>query len=171
MTDFVWDVLDLADERGYKVFLFGGKPDILCQAKKKIDLKYPNLNIVGAYSPPFGFEKDAGQTEYANRCIEQAKPDILLVFLGCPKQEKFIYHNRNQYKAIVSITMGGCVDFIAGSVKRAPKWMQKAGLEWFYRFIQEPGRLFKRYFIEDMKIFGMVKRYKKESNESFDQTK
>lgn len=161
MTDFVWDVMDLASEKGYKVFLFGGKPDVLHKAKETIKERYPKLYIVGSYSPPFGFEKVPEQTAYANKMIKQTSPDILLVFLGCPKQEKFIAENKDKYQASVSITMGGCVDFIAGRVKRAPGWMQKAGLEWFYRFIQEPGRLFHRYFIDDMQIFRIARKYKK----------
>ena len=84
---------------------------------------------------------------------------ILIVFLGCPKQEKFIASNKEKYCVPVSITMGGCVDFIAGGVKRAPQWMQERGLEWFYRFIQEPKRLFKRYFLDDIRIFWLVKKY------------
>ena len=161
MTDFVWDVMDLADEKGYKVFLFGGKEDALEKATTKIKEKYRNLNIVDSYSPPFGFEKDKEQLDEANLRIKKSRADILIVFLGCPKQEKFIAKNKDKYQVPISITMGGCVDFIAGCVKRAPLWMQNAGLEWFYRFLQEPKRMFKRYFVEDIKIFGLVKKYKK----------
>jgi len=161
MTDFVWDVMDLADEKGYKVFLFGGKEDVLEKAAGKIKEKYPKLNIVDSYSPPFGFENNEEQLKAANTRIRESGADILIVFLGCPKQEKFIAKNKDIYQIPISITMGGCVDFIAGGVKRAPMWMQKAGLEWFYRFLQEPRRMFKRYFIDDIRIFGLVRKYKK----------
>lgn len=160
MTDFVWDVFDLAIEKEYKVFLFGGKNDILTRATENIKKKYPSLMIVDSYSPPFGFEKNKEQLQQANERIKNSKADILIVFLGCPKQEKFIYNNKDIYQIPVSITMGGCVDFIAGRVKRAPLWMQKAGLEWFYRFVQEPGRMFKRYFWDDIKIFKLALRTK-----------
>ena len=160
MTDFVWDVLDLAQEKGYKIFLFGGKEDVLNAATKKINEKYPFINIVDSYSPPFGFEKDTKEIESINERIKKSCADILIVFLGCPKQEKFIAQNKDKYCVPISITMGGCVDFIAGGVKRAPKWMQNAGLEWFYRFLQEPKRMFKRYFIDDMRIFGLARKYK-----------
>ena len=133
MTDFVWDVMDLADEKGYKVFLFGGKEDVLERATERIKAKYPKLNIVDSYSPPFGFEKNKEQLHICNVRIRESKTDILIVFLGCPKQEKFIYKNKDKYQVPISITMGGCVDFIAGDVKRAPQWMQDKGLEWFYR--------------------------------------
>lgn len=161
MTDFVWDVMDLADEKGYKVFLFGGKEDVLENATEKVREKYPKLNIVDSYSPPFGFEKNTEQLKTANERIRESGADILIVFLGCPKQEKFIAKNKDNYQVPISITMGGCVDFIAGGVKRAPQWMQDAGLEWFYRFLQEPKRMFKRYFVDDIRIFGLVKSYKK----------
>lgn len=160
MTDFVWDVCDLADEKGYKLFFFGGKEDVLEKAIKVIREKHPTLNIVDYYSPPLGFEKDEVQLGVANERIRNSKADILIVFLGCPKQEKFIAGNKDQYQIPISITMGGCVDFIAGNVKRAPKWMQDKGLEWFYRFLQEPRRMYKRYFIDDVRIFGLTRKYR-----------
>ncbi|ODR35300.1 acetyl-mannosamine transferase [Eisenbergiella tayi] len=161
MTDFVWDVLDLAIEKNYKVFLFGGKEQTLKTATKNIKVKYPNLQIVDSYSPPFGFEKNSEQLRVANERIQNSGADILIVFLGCPKQEKFIYKNKDKYNIPISITMGGCVDYIAGGVNRAPKWMQEVGLEWFFRFLQEPKRMFRRYFVDDMRIFKMALKYKK----------
>lgn len=163
MTDFVWDVFDLAIERKYKVFLFGGKEDVLSRATDNIKKKLPELNIVDSYSPPFGFEKNEIMLAEANRRIKDSNADILIVFLGCPKQEKFIYHNKDKYQVPISITMGGCVDFIAGGVKRAPLWMQNIGLEWFYRFMQEPKRMFRRYFIDDIRIFKLASEYKNKS--------
>lgn len=161
MTDFVWDVFDLAIEKGYKVFLFGGKEGVLTKATDNIKKKVPGLQIVDSYSPPFGFENNEEQLREANERIKNSGADILIVFLGCPKQEKFIAANKDKYQIPISITMGGCVDFIAGGVKRAPMWMQKAGLEWFFRFLQEPKRMFRRYFIDDMRIFGLAKKLKK----------
>ena len=120
MTDFVWDVFDLAIKKDYRVFLFGGKEDVLFKATENIKKRLPELNIVDSYSPPFGFEKNEEMLEEANRRIKASDADILIVFLGCPKQEKFIYQNKDKYQVPISITMGGCVDFIAGKVKRAP---------------------------------------------------
>lgn len=162
MTDFIWDVCDLANNKGYKIFLFGGKSEVLKKAKERIEERYPELKIVDSYSPPFGFEEDEAQLEEANKRIANSGADILIVFLGCPKQEKFIYKNKDKYKVTLSFTMGGCVDFLAGEVKRAPLWVQKVGLEWFYRFIQEPRRMFKRYFIDDMRIFSLAKKFKRD---------
>ena len=164
MTDFVWDVFDLAIEKDYKVFLFGGKEDVLFKATENIKKRLPELNIVDSYSPPFGFEKNEEMLEEANRRIKASDADILIVFLGCPKQEKFIYQNKDKYQVPISITMGGCVDFIAGKVKRAPLWMQNIGLEWFYRFLQEPKRMFRRYFVDDIRIFELARKYQKHNS-------
>ena len=162
MTDFVWDVFDLAIKKDYRVFLFGGKEDVLFKATENIKKRLPELNIVDSYSPPFGFEKNEEMLEEANRRIKASDADILIVFLGCPKQEKFIYQNKDKYQ--VPITMGGCVDFIAGKVKRAPLWMQNIGLEWFYRFLQEPKRMFRRYFVDDIRIFELARKYQKHNS-------
>ena len=164
MTDFVWDVFDLAIKKDYKVFLFGGKEDVLFKATENIKKRLPELNIVDSYSPPFGFEKNEEMLEEANRRIKASDADILIVFLGCPKQEKFIYQNKDKYQVPISITMGGCVDFIAGKVKRAPLWMQNIGLEWFYRFLQEPKRMFRRYFVDDIRIFELARKYQKHNS-------
>ena len=160
MTDFVWDVCDLAVEKNYRIFLFGGKEDVLEKGKKRILKKYPNLNICGHYSPPLGFENNPVELEKSLDLISESKADILIVFLGCPKQERFIAKYKDEYQVPVSITMGGCIDFIGADIKRAPMWMQKSGLEWFFRFAQEPKRLFKRYFVDDMQIFPLVLKYK-----------
>lgn len=164
MTDFVWDVFDLAIKKDYKVFLFGGKEDVLFKATENIKKRLPELNIVDSYSPPFGFEKNEEMLEEANRRIKASDADILIVFLGCPKQEKFIYQNKDKYQVPISITMGGCVDFMAGKVKRAPIWMQNIGLEWFYRFLQEPKRMFRRYFVDDIRIFELARKYQKHNS-------
>lgn len=161
MTDFVWDVFDLAIEKNYKVFLFGGKEEVLAKATENIRNKLPQLKIVDSFSPPFGFENNPEQLSEANNRIKNSGADILIVFLGCPKQEKFIAKNKDIYQIPMSITMGGCVDFMAGEVKRAPLWMQNAGLEWLFRFLQEPKRMFRRYFIDDIRIFGLAYKAKK----------
>ena len=144
----------------YSIFIIGGKDGIAEQAKMELEKKYSNINIVGTYAPPIGFEKDDKELEKINKMISKKKPDLLFACLGCPKQEKWIYENISKYDAKVSICAGATVDFLAGNVKRAPKWMSDHGLEWFYRFLQEPKRLFKRYFIDDVKILKLIKKYK-----------
>ena len=160
-SDLVPLLCEVAAQKGYKIFIIGGKDGVAMQAKKKLENKYPKIQIVGVYAPPFGFEKDENEINHINKMISMAKPDLLIVCLGCPKQEKWIYANIEKYDAKVSVCAGASVDFLAGNVKRAPRWMSEHGLEWFYRFLQEPKRMFKRYFIDDLKIFKLIKKYGK----------
>ena len=159
-SDLVPQLCKTAAEKGYTVFILGGKDGVALQAKAKLEKDFPGIRIVGAYAPPFGFEKNEEELAKTNALISAAKPDLLIACLGCPKQEKFIYENIDKYDARVSVCAGATVDFLAGNVKRAPKWMSDHGLEWFYRFTQEPGRLFKRYFVDDVKILKLVFKYK-----------
>lgn len=158
-SDLVPKLCELSDKNGYTIFILGGKDGIAEQAKKRLESQYKNIKIVGVYSPKFGFENDKKELTKINSEINKKKPDLLFVCLGCPKQEKWIYNHINEYNAKVSICAGATVDFLAGNMKRAPKWMSNCGLEWFYRFLQEPKRLFKRYFIDDIKILKLLRKY------------
>lgn len=160
-SDLIPLLCKTAADKGYTMFFLGGMDGIAEQAKKKVKEIYPSIKIVGTYAPPFGFEKNVEEIEIINTNISTAKPDILVACFGCPKQEKFIYENYLQYDAKVSICAGATVDFLAGSVKRSPKWMSDNGLEWFYRFLQEPKRMFKRYFIDDIQIISLIYKYRK----------
>lgn len=160
-SDLVPQLCKTAAEKGYTLFILGGKDGVAQQAKEKLEEIYPGIRIVGTYAPPLGFEKDEAKLTETNTIISQAAPDLLIACLGCPKQEKFIYENIGKYNAKVSVCAGATVDFLAGNVKRAPQWMSDHGLEWLYRFFQEPKRLFKRYFIDDMKILRLVRKYRK----------
>lgn len=160
-SDLVPLLCETAAEKGYTIFILGGKDGIADQAKAKLEKDMAGIRIVGTYAPPFGFEKDAEELEKINRMITEVHPDLLIACFGCPKQEKWIYENYQKYDATVSVCAGATVDFLAGNVKRAPKWMSDHGLEWFYRFTQEPQRLFKRYFVDDMKILKLIWRYRK----------
>lgn len=159
-SDLVPSLCEIAAENGYTLYILGGADGIAEKAKKKLEENLPGIKIVGTYAPPFGFEKDEKEIEKINSMISEAHPDLLITCFGCPKQEKFIYQNIEKYDAKVSICAGATVDFLAGNVKRAPKWMSDHGLEWFYRFLQEPKRMFKRYFIDDVKILGLVWKYR-----------
>ena len=152
---------EVAAQKGYKAFIIGGKDGIADKAKQRLIEKHPEITIVGTYAPPLGFEKDQTELDKINQMISEAHPDLLIACFGCPKQEKWIYENIAKYEAKVSICAGATVDFLAGNVKRAPQWMSEHGLEWFYRFLQEPTRLFKRYFIDDVKILRLIWKYRK----------
>ena len=156
-SDLVPLLCEVAAEKGYKIFIIGGKDGIAEQAKEKLENRLPKIKIVGTYAPPFGFEKNESELDKINQMISEAHPDLLIACFGCPKQEK--------YNAKVSVCAGATVDFLAGNVKRAPRWMSDHGLEWFYRFTQEPKRMFKRYFVDDTKIVKLIFKYAKKGEE------
>ena len=106
------------------------------------------------------YASDPTEIEKMNQIIRAAGPDILIMCLGCPKQEKYIAANREKYGAGLSVCAGATIDFLSGNVRRCPPWMSRHGLEWFYRFLQEPKRLFKRYFIDDMQIARLIWKYR-----------
>ncbi len=159
-SDLVPRLCEISAKKGYTMFILGGMDGIAEKAKKRLEKKLPGIKIVGTYAPPFGFEKDEQELAKINNMISEAHPELLITCFGCPKQEKFIYNNIDKYDAKVSVCAGATVDFLAGNVKRAPKWMSEHGLEWFYRFLQEPKRMFKRYFVDDVKILGLVWKYR-----------
>lgn len=159
-SDLVPNLCEVAAKKGYTIFILGGKEGIANKAKIRLEQQLPGIKIVGTYAPPMGFEKNQKELDKINSKISNVHPDILITCFGCPKQEKFIYNNIGKYDAKVSICAGATVDFLAGNVSRAPKWMSEHGLEWFYRFTQEPKRMFKRYFIDDVKILGLVWKYR-----------
>ena len=159
-SDLVPLLCKRAAENGYSLFIIGGKEGIAEKAKQNLERDLPGIRIVGTYAPPFGFEKDAKELNRINRMISDVHPDLLVACFGCPKQEKWIYENISKYDAKVSVCAGATVDFLAGNVNRAPRWMSEHGLEWFYRFLQEPKRMFKRYFVDDVKIIGLIKKYR-----------
>ena len=160
-SDLVPELCKVAAERGYSVFIIGGAEGVAEKAKENLERDLPGIKIVGTYSPPFGFEKDEIELQKINTVISDSHPDLVIVCFGCPKQEKWIYENYMKYEGIVSICAGATVDFLAGNVNRAPEWMSDHGLEWLYRFLQEPKRLFRRYFVDDVKILGLVWKYRK----------
>lgn len=163
-SDLVPRLMKRASQKGYSVFIIGGKEGIAEKAGKNLKRRHSGIRIVGTYAPPFGFEKDEEELDKINSMISAAHPDLLIACFGCPKQEKWIYENYMKYDAGVSICAGATVDFLAGNVRRAPRWMSNHGLEWFYRFMQEPKRMFKRYFIDDTKILGLMLKYRKNRN-------
>lgn len=145
-ADLVPALAERAARNGYSIYLLGGAPGVAQNAAQILQTRYPGLNIVGVFSPPVSsiLEMD----ENIAQRIRQAKPDILLVAFGNPKQEKWINMHARTLAVPVMIGVGGTLDFIAGVTKRAPKWMQKTGMEWVFRLAQEPRRLWKRYVVD-----------------------
>ena len=137
-------LLALAEEKGWKVFFLGGTEQSVAAAAAKSRARHPKLRLVGAYSPPFQPLLEMNRAEILRR-LREAKPDILLVAFGCPKQEKWISMNYQEAGVPFTVGVGATIDFLAGTFKRAPVWMQKSGTEWVFRMLQEPRRLVRRY--------------------------
>jgi N-acetylglucosaminyldiphosphoundecaprenol N-acetyl-beta-D-mannosaminyltransferase len=146
-SDLVPLLLDLAQENGHRVFFLGGRDEVVAIAEEKIKERWPKLQIAGMYSPPFA---PMDKMDHAGICerIRDSKADILFVSFGCPKQEKWLALNFRDAGVPVAIGVGATIDFLAGAVKRAPVWMRKTGLEWFFRVAQEPKRLAHRYWTD-----------------------
>ncbi|MDO9582610.1 MAG: WecB/TagA/CpsF family glycosyltransferase [Desulfomicrobium sp.] len=141
--DLMWRVLSAAETQGVRVFFYGATEKSLQRLCRNVRDAFPNLPIAGSYSPPFRVLTEAEQSEEVER-INAAEAQVVFVGLGCPKQEVWMHHNKGRIKAVM-LGVGAAFDFHAGMLKRAPLWFQNSGLEWFYRLIQEPRRLFFRY--------------------------
>ena len=135
-------LLALAEQNDWKVFFLGGTEKSVATAAEKTRGKHPQLQLVGAYSPPFKPLLEMDHEDILRR-IRKAKPDILLVAFGCPKQEKWISMNYRVAGVPFCVGVGATIDFLAGTFKRAPVWMQRTGTEWIFRMLQEPQRLVK----------------------------
>lgn len=134
-------IIERAAEKGYKLYLLGTKEDILLKAVGNLRQEYPTLNIVGWHNGYFSAEEEPRIVEE----IAEAKPDILFIGMTSPLKERFMERNLPKLGVPVCMGVGGGVDVVAGVYKLAPGWMRKAGVEWLYRLIQEPRRMWKRY--------------------------
>jgi N-acetylglucosaminyldiphosphoundecaprenol N-acetyl-beta-D-mannosaminyltransferase len=146
-TDLFEQLCAVAATQELKVFLLGGRPGAADTAKEILAERHQDLEIVGTYCPPYGFESQPGELALINAKIKAANPDLLFVGLGAPKQEKWIAANYQELAVPISVGIGVSFELVANMVSRAPVWMQKTGLEWLFRLIVEPGRLWKRYII------------------------
>jgi len=142
-ADMVPALAERAAQKGYSIYFLGAAPGVAEKAANILQQQYPGLKIAGIASPSAEAVRKGDPAIIA--ACKAAKPDILLVAFGNPKQEKWIYAHAHALGIPVMIGVGGTFDLIAGVTKRAPQWMQKSGLEWSYRLLQQPGRLWKRY--------------------------
>lgn len=144
-----------------KIFLFGAAPGVADKALKIINEKVGREIIVGACSPSFGFEKNETECENIIDIISNTEANVLVVGVGAPKQEKWIYKYKDRLSNInVFLAIGATIDFEAGNIKRAPKIFQKLAIEWLYRLIKEPRRLWRRYIVEDLPFFYLIAKLK-----------
>jgi len=145
-------LIRVAAEKKYRVFFLGATPASAQQAVVRMQAAHPGLIIAGHYSPPFNSLLELNHDEIRRRILE-AKPDLLFVAFGCPKAEKWMAMHYRSLGVPVAAGVGATIDFLAGQVRRAPRWMQRSGTEWLFRLAQEPRRLAGRY-TKDMFIFG-----------------
>lgn len=143
-SDFIPALFHSA-KRPVRVFLLGAAPGVGEQAAKRIEAQWPNVSVVGTYSPPIGFDQRADENERAIHVLRAVPHDLLLVGLGAPKQELWVAKHRHELPAKVAVCAGATIDFLAGHRRRSPVWMRNVGLEWFHRMCSEPRRLAGRY--------------------------
>jgi len=145
-----------ASERGQSVFLMGGEPGVAAKAAEVLKRRFPELKVAGTSSPRVGFENNREKNNAVIEELRRAKPDILFVGLGAPKQEKWIADNLPKTDIPVALGIGGTFDIISGKTRESPGWMTNVGLEWLFRLTREPGRLWKRYLVRDPKFFWKI---------------
>jgi N-acetylglucosaminyldiphosphoundecaprenol N-acetyl-beta-D-mannosaminyltransferase len=146
----------MAARRGYTCYFMGGGAGIAGRLAEALRRRYPGLRVVGAYSPPYHEEFPPEVNARIVGRINAVKPDILWVGLGAPKQDRWIADNLERLSVRVAIGVGAAFEMYGGTAGRAPLWMQRTGLEWFFRFLREPRRLFRRYFIEGPPFLPLV---------------
>lgn len=157
-TDMLPLLCELALKHHFSLYLLGAKPGVAAKMKQKLEKKYQGLQIVGEQHGYF--DRNTAQEQNIIKAINQSQADILLVAFGVPSQEKWIHNHRKHLSPKIIMGVGGQFDFYSGNIPRAPIWLRKRGLEWTYRFYQEPRRLFKRYIIGNPLFIYRVYKWK-----------
>jgi N-acetylglucosaminyldiphosphoundecaprenol N-acetyl-beta-D-mannosaminyltransferase len=152
--DLMFRLLELAQERGYRVFVLGARQEVLESAAARLAERYPRLVLAGLHHGYFADEEAAEVCEV----VRAAEPQILLVAMSSPRKEYWLAEHAAELGVPFAMGVGGSIDVVAGLTKRAPSWMQRFGLEWFYRFVQEPRRLGPRYLRTNARFVGLLAR-------------
>jgi N-acetylglucosaminyldiphosphoundecaprenol N-acetyl-beta-D-mannosaminyltransferase len=157
-SDLIGPLLKLGAEKRWRIYLLGGREGAAARAAERLRRDTPGIIIVG--TDPRHVDIDRAEASHGDliASLEEARPDLILVALGCPKQEILIHCIADAVRPAVCIGVGAGLDFLAGAVPRAPRWMSGAGLEWLYRLAREPRRLWRRYLIRDPKFFLILLR-------------
>jgi N-acetylglucosaminyldiphosphoundecaprenol N-acetyl-beta-D-mannosaminyltransferase len=157
-SDLMLPVLRAAAKHELKVALFGGSPSASEAAADTIIREVPTVKIVARVCPMYRPQTSTPELVEAFAVVRQASPDIVFIAMGTPNQELFMYEHRDAFGSAVLIGIGAGLDFLAGTKTRAPKWMQRAGVEWLFRLVQEPRRLAHRYLVRDRAFFAIAAR-------------
>lgn len=155
-TDLFENLCAVLAERGWKAFFLGGRPGAALKAAEILKKRFPELIVSGIYCPPYGFENDKNECQKICKVVTDAKPHILFVGLGAPKQEYWMEENYKLLNVPISIGIGGSFELVSGILPRAPKWMQNSGFEWVFRLCNEPQRLWQRYLIGNSFFIWLV---------------
>ncbi|HTN52308.1 MAG TPA: WecB/TagA/CpsF family glycosyltransferase [Anaeromyxobacter sp.] len=161
-SDLVLPLMDLAAARGWRVFLLGAGPGVGEAAAGRLRLER-RVNVVGTAAPRISLEPGAiDESEAAILSLRAADPQLVLVAFGAPKQELWMHRHRDRLAPAVLLGVGASLDFVAGRVRRAPRWVSRAGLEWLWRLLREPRRLWRRYLVEDPRFLAVLWRTMRE---------
>jgi N-acetylglucosaminyldiphosphoundecaprenol N-acetyl-beta-D-mannosaminyltransferase len=152
--DLLPNLLQVMSKQRMPVYFYGGASEMVEQTEQYLKTRFPDLLIAGLYSPPFRAFDESEEMKMTDH-INDTKPSIVFVILGCPKQEKWMAAMKGKINAVM-IGVGGALPVMIGTQKRAPKWMQRSGLEWFFRLYQEPRRLFKRYAVTNSLFIWII---------------
>jgi N-acetylglucosaminyldiphosphoundecaprenol N-acetyl-beta-D-mannosaminyltransferase len=156
-SDLIEPLLREAGRDGWRVFMLGGAPGV-AEAAAEWSRRECGANVVGTASPFIRLDGSPGDLEQGVDEVVSCRPDLLLVAMGAPKQERWIHHNRARLGSAVALGIGASLDFVIGRVKRAPAWVSNAGLEWVYRLAREPRRLSRRYLVKDPRFLAVLAR-------------
>ena len=151
-VDLFESLMERSVSKGWRVFLLGAREEVVSGVKDIYEKRFPGFKLAGYRNGYWKPEEEAAVVQQ----IKEAEADLLFVAISSPKKEHFLGRYQSEMKIPFAMGVGGTFDVAVGKVKRAPVWMQKTGFEWFYRFLQEPTRMFKRYFIDDMAFFGLL---------------
>ncbi len=163
--DFMSNLCKRSASKGYRHFFYGGKPGVAEQLRDELQRKYPGLQVVGVYTPPFRPLNEAEEQALRTQ-LETAKADVLWCGLSTPKQERFISQYRGKLPVTLMVGVGAAFDFLSGNAKDAPDWIKRSGLQWLHRMLHEPKRLARRYLASNPRFLWLtllqltgVKRY------------
>ncbi|MFR5192997.1 MAG: WecB/TagA/CpsF family glycosyltransferase [Lachnospiraceae bacterium] len=158
--DLMLELFAISKEKGYRHYFYGATEETLQSMKEVLERDYPGIQIAGMYAPPFRALTPQEDAQIVAK-INEARPDFIWIGLGAPKQEEWMYQHMGQLHGVL-IGVGAGFDYLAGYIKRAPRWMQRMSLEWLYRLLQDPKRLWRRYFTSNVKFICLTRMDKKQ---------
>ena len=157
--DLMLELFAISKEKGYRHYFYGATEETLQSMREVLERDYPGIEIAGMYAPPFRTLTPQEDAQIVAK-INESRPDFIWIGLGAPKQEEWMYQHMGQLQGVL-IGVGAGFDYLAGYIKRAPRWMQRMSLEWLYRLLQDPKRLWRRYFTSNVKFICLTRMDKK----------